>query len=109
MNLVERYGSGGQDSAGVCEFDGWTMVRGSAILAGKSAGGGAKIFDADACLAYAESTTWALGLEYGRPDGSVRSRSFVVEGDVGVAQVQDGRGRIIRADLAPKEIGRASC
>ncbi len=106
-NLMQRYTTARQDSAAACTFQDWTMIRGSAILASKSAGEVAKLFGAHTCLAYAESTTWALGFEYGLPDGTVRRRSFVVDGwkDVGVAQVRDPLGRKVLAwDLAPKAL-----
>jgi len=83
------------------------MVRGSAVLAGKSVVETAQFFGAEVCLAYAESTTWALGLEYGRPDGSQRTRTFVTGGgptDVGVAQVRDSAGKVVGWNLAPKAL-----
>ena len=107
LKLIEEYMSAGQAAAAACDFQGWTMVRGSAILAGKSASEAAKLFGADVCLAYAESTTWALGMEYGRPDGALRSRTFVAAGDfkdVGVAQVKDATGKVVGWDLAPKSL-----
>jgi hypothetical protein len=107
QKLIDEYMSGHQDAAAACDFQGWTMVRGSAILAGKSAADAAKLFRADACLAYAESTTWALGMEYGRPDGALRSRTFNAAGDfkdVGMAQVKDASGKVVGWDLAPKSL-----
>lgn len=107
LKLIDEYMAGGVDSAAVCEYEGWTMVRGSAVLAGKSAVDLAMFLTADVCLAYAESTTWALGMEYGRPDGVLRSRTFLPEGDptdVGVAQVRDSSGKVIGWNLAPKSL-----
>lgn len=107
LKLIDEYMVGRSDSAAACDFEGWTMVRGSAVLAGKSAAGVAKLFDTDVCHAYAESTTWALGMEYGRPDGTLRRRTFLPAGDptdVGVAQVRDSTGKVIGWNLAPKAL-----
>jgi hypothetical protein len=107
LKLIDEYMSSRQDAAAACDFQGWTMVRGSALLAGKSIADAAKLFGADVCLAYAESTTWALGMEYGRPDGTLRSRTFVAAGDfkdVGVARVKDATGKVVGWDLAPKSL-----
>jgi len=107
LELIEDYMSDGQDAAAACEFEGWTMVRGSAVLAGKSVVEAAQFFGADMCLAYAESTTWALGMEYGHSDGRFRTRSFGTGGDptdVGVAQVRDAAGKIVGWNLAPKTL-----
>src|SRR5207249_10555945 len=46
-------------------------------------------------------------MEYGRPDGTLRSRSFVAAGDfkdVGVARVKDASGKVVGWDLAPKSL-----
>ena len=107
LKLIHDYMVANQGAAAACDFQGWTMVRGSAILAGKSAADAAKLIGADVCLAYAESTTWALGMEYARPDGAIRSRTFVAAEDfkdVGVAQVKDATGKVVGWDLAPKSL-----
>ena len=107
LKLIHDYMVANQGAAAACDFQGWTMVRGSAILAGKSAADAAKLIGADVCLAYAESTTWALGMEYGRPDGTLRSRTFVAAGDfndVRVARVKDASGKVVGWDLAPKSL-----
>ena len=107
LKLVDEYMSGTQDAAAGCEFEGWTMLRGSALLAGKSATDAAKFLGADVCLAYAESTTWALGMEYGRPDGLFRKRTFLASEnpmDVGIARVRDATGKVVGWNLAPKAL-----
>jgi len=107
LELLDEYMSDGQDASAGCDFEGWTMVRGSAVLAGKSVVEAAQFFGADVCLAYAESTTWVLGMEYGRPDGSLRTRTFGTGGDptnVGVAQVRDAAGKVVGWNLTPKAV-----
>lgn len=107
LQLIDEYMAGRSDAAAACDFEGWTMVRGSALLAGKSAADVAKLFNTDVCHAYAESTTWALGMEYARPDGTLRKRTFLTAGDptdVGIAKVRDSTGKVIGWNLAPKAL-----
>ncbi len=107
LELIEEYMAGMSDAAAGCEFEGWTMLRGSALLAGKSTVDAAKFLDADVCEAYAESTTWALGMHYGRPDGTIRTRDFLAGGDsteVGIARVRDAKGNVVGWNLAPKAL-----
>src|SRR2546426_925281 len=79
---VERqYEWGGVLCSG--EFQEWTWLTGPALFDVADAVKVATTLGADACFAVAESTTWALEMQYARPDGSLRSRSYTITGPRG--------------------------
>jgi len=77
---LEKYAEPTSDWLACASFQGWTFVQGSVTFWGDDVVRIAKELDADACVAAAESTTWVLMMEYAKPNGNIRTRSFMLEG-----------------------------
>ncbi|HEY7587631.1 MAG TPA: hypothetical protein VIB49_02640 [Thermoplasmata archaeon] len=71
-----------------CSYQGWTFVTGSATFWDDDLVQLAKRLRVDACSAMAESTTWVLEMQYAKPDGDVRRRSFRLRGEQDVDEMK---------------------
>ncbi len=67
------------------EYEAWTFLTGSALFNAPDVASAARALDADACFATADSTVWALSLDYAKPDGALRSRTFEIPVKAGEA------------------------
>ncbi|MDW5562000.1 MAG: hypothetical protein SA339_02150 [Methanomassiliicoccus sp.] len=96
----------------VTELDSWTFFESSSVMMDTDIARLARELNADVCWAYAISTSWSLGAEYARPDGTTRTKGFYLDVDLvasgsdafGVRQVRDKAGRAVGFEMVPRAL-----
>ena len=93
----------------ITTLDGWTFIESSRGIFYCDVSKVDSAVGADVCLAWADSTTWSIGMEYATADGAKRSREFKLDAElitggrsvIAKRPFKDGNGRTFGYEIVP--------